>query len=135
MTNSTQLSDCVVDTMAFILHLEKRKLTPWVKSIFKAAESGNITIFVPGIVMAEILYLSERKRIGLSLQDVAKYLPHFPNFREYPLDLRIVRAASEITDVKELHDRLIAATGRALNIPVMTNDPMIQSSAFVQTIW
>ena len=40
-----------------------------------------------------------------------------------------------ITDIPELHDRLIAATARIHNVELITNDPVIQASAFVRTIW
>ena len=58
-----------------------------------------------------------------------------PDFVEYPLNLRVVRAAQQITDIPELHDRLIAATAKALDTKLITNDLKIQASSFVQTIW
>lgn len=64
MTSATRLNDCVADTMAFVLQLERRRLTPLVKSIFNAAESGHSIVFIPGIVIAEILYLSEKKELN-----------------------------------------------------------------------
>ena len=43
-------------------------------------------------------------------------------------------AASEITDIHELHDRLIAATARYLDLPLITNDPVIRASEFVNIL-
>ncbi|MBE2219938.1 MAG: hypothetical protein IAF02_00270 [Anaerolineae bacterium] len=37
--------------------------------------------------------------------------------------------------VLQLHDRLIAATAKALDAKLITNDLKIQASSFVQTIW
>jgi hypothetical protein len=49
--------------------------------------------------------------------------------------LEVVRAAATIDDVPELHDRLIAGTAAWLDIPILTNDPVMMTSQHVQTIW
>jgi predicted nucleic acid-binding protein len=90
---------------------------------------------VPALVFAEILYLSERNRITLSIRDVNNYLTRYPSINEHPLDLAVVGSAGEITDVPELHDRLIAGTARLLGVALITNDPVIQASAYVRTTW
>jgi len=54
------------------------------------------------------------------------------NYRLEPLGLEILKAASEIKDISELHDRLIAATARYLNIPLITNDAVIIGSNFLK---
>jgi len=65
----------VADTMAIVLHLENRKSSANVKQIFDAADAGGQTIiYIPAIAFAEILYLSEKKRISLTLTDVQKHL-------------------------------------------------------------
>jgi len=98
-------------------------------------EAGTATIHVPAIVFAEILYLSEKKRISLTLRSVEEYIARFPNCRECPLSFGVIQTAAEILDISELHDRLIAATARARKGELITNDPIIQASAFVRTCW
>jgi len=44
------------------------------------------------------------------------------------------KPASEITDNAELHDRFIAATSRYLDLSLITNDPVICASEFVDTM-
>ncbi|MCI0699222.1 hypothetical protein L0337_45375 [candidate division KSB1 bacterium] len=66
MTSSTHASDYVADTMALVLRIEKRKLSQTVKEIFEHMESGSLTIYIPGMVFAEILYLSARHKIGIN---------------------------------------------------------------------
>ena len=39
-----------------------------------------------------------------------------------------------INDIPELHDRLIAATARYLDLPLITNDPIIRDSSFVEVL-
>lgn len=129
------MNEFVADTMAIVLHLEKRKSGKNVKQILTDAENGNAVVHVPAIVFAEILYLSEKKRIVLTLSDVGNHLFKFPNFRQQELSFEIVNAAETITDIPELHDRLIAAAAKHLGLELITNDPKIQNSAFVKTVW
>ncbi|MFQ6120855.1 MAG: PIN domain-containing protein, partial [Methanosarcinales archaeon] len=89
----------------------------------------------PAMVFAEILYLSEKQRISISLSEVADYLKKHPYYKEYPMSFAVIQSAAQITDIRELHDRLIAGTARLLNLDLITNDPIIQASAFVRTIW
>ena len=105
------------------------------KSIFEATEAGEMMVHIPGLVLAEILYLSEKKRIEASLRRVADYLERFGGYREVPLDLGVCRSAGEITDIPELHDRLIAGTARLMGLDLITNDPVILASSFVKTVW
>lgn len=80
--------------------------------------------------MVEIGYLSEKGRIDVSIQDVLKYLSDFPNYSEQPLTFEIVAKSCKITDIPELHDRLIAGTAKFLDLELITNDPLIQASTF-----
>jgi predicted nucleic acid-binding protein len=91
-------------------------LSRQVKEIFDNAESGDTIIYIPGIVFSEILYLSDH--------DVAEYLEHHLNYKEYPLNFDVIKSAARITDIRELHDRLIAGTSLFLNFPLITNDPV-----------
>ena len=59
MKNDTHGSEFVTDTMGLILRIEQRKLGPTAKGTFDSMESGNATVYVPALVFAEILYLSE----------------------------------------------------------------------------
>ena len=135
MSSFTLADEYVADTMAVVLHLENRKSSVNVRQIFDAADAGQIIIHIPAIVFAEILYLSEKKRIGLDLADVKKHLQNFSSYREIPLNLEIIEHAGQITDIPELHDRLIAATAIFLKMDLITNDQKIQSSVSVKTVW
>lgn len=85
MTNSTPTSKFVTDTMGFVLRMGHRRLSRQVKDIFDNAESGDTIIYIPGIVFSEILYISEKQRIDISIHDVAGYLERYINYKEYPL--------------------------------------------------
>lgn len=135
MTSFTLASEYATDTVGLILRIERRKLGATARSIFEAAESGSVTIHIPTLVFAEILYLAEKQRIGLSLSSVIDYLQQFPNYKQYPMSLAVIQSAADITNIPELHDRLTAGTARSLHLALITNDPAIQASLHVRTVW
>lgn len=135
MSNVTLSDEYVTDTMALVLHLENRKSSQTVGTIFKSADQGKTAIHIPAMAFAEILYLSERRRIRLDLFGVEKHLDRFPAYKVSPMTFEIVRNAGQITDIPELHDRLIAATAYTSSLQLITNDPKIQASTFINTVW
>lgn len=124
----------IADTMAVILWLEKRKMPHKAKTLFIKAEQKEVDLYVPAMVLAEIGYLAEKKKIEVTLADTIAYLSkHSILIRA--IDVDVIKSAFEITDIPELHDRLIAAAGRVHACPIITNDPKIIASKFVSTIW
>ena len=105
------------------------------KQIFQSADVGLCTLFIPAIVVAKIGYLSEKGRINLSLADLKSHTVRYAAYQFQPLTLAIIEESYKITDIPELHDRLIAGTARSLSIPLLTNDPIIRASAFLETVW
>ncbi|MCC5924433.1 MAG: PIN domain-containing protein [Crocinitomicaceae bacterium] len=66
------MNSYVTDTMALILVLEKRKMPKKVKAIYEEAQKGNVKVFIPSIVLAELAYLSEKQRIDTNISEVKK---------------------------------------------------------------
>lgn len=128
-------AEYVADTVALVLYLEKRKSGAIAKQVFDSAETAATIIHIPAMVFAEILYLSEKKRITASLTDALDLMKNSPNFKELRMNGDIISCAAQITDIPELHDRLISASARFLNLELITSDAKIQNSNFVQTVW
>lgn len=61
-------SEFATDTMGLVLRLEQRRLPQRIKQVFEAIEHGEGTLAIPAMMLAEIGYLSERRRIDTSLQ-------------------------------------------------------------------
>jgi len=135
MTSASSGNEFVSDTMALVKRIEGRSLGPAAATAFDETEAGRATILVPAMVFAEILYLSERGRVKVSLADVSDYLRRYPNCKELPMSLALVESAGPINDIPDLHDRLIAGSARNLNRPLISSDGAIQASAWVSTIW
>jgi len=129
------MNSFVIDTVALILRLEKRKLSPKVKAIFEKAENGEIEIIIPAMVLAEVGYLSERKKIETNLNEVKKYCKKHKSIAIEPITLEIVEKTFEIDDIPELHDRIIAGTALKKQFELITNDSIISNSRFIKVIW
>lgn len=104
---------------------------------FRAAEAGQVILHVPAMVLAEILYLSERGKIRATLDSVRAYLDSHQTCRIAPLSLEVIDAAERLSSIPEPHDRLIAATATAtaLQAPLITNDTAIAGSGALSVIW
>ncbi len=129
------MSKYVLDTMALVLYLENRRLPQTIKNHFFEATQNKAQLWIPAITLAEIGYLFQKGRIDTNLEAVDKLLQHYSSFQVASLTFEIVQASFQITDIPELHDRLIAGTAKHLKIPPLTNDPVIAKSSFVQTFW
>ncbi len=135
MSSYILAAEYVADTVALVLYLEKRKTGTIAGQIFDSAETAATIIYIPAMVFAEILYLSEKKRITATLTDALDLVKTSPNFRELPMNGDVIKTAAQIADIPELHDRIISASARFLNLELITNDAKIQNSNFVRTVW
>ena len=125
----------VIDTQAIIRFLNGQKvINDSIDQILKMADEGKNIIILPSVVIFEIGYLHEKKKIPIAIVDVEKIINSSVNYVEEKLSINIIKSAFEITDIPELHDKLIAGTARYLNLPLITNDPVILQSCFVECI-
>jgi len=125
----------VIDTQALIKFLNGVKvINENIDLILKKTDEGENIIIIPSVVMFEIGYLHEKKKIPISLVEVEKIINNSINYVEEKLSINIIKSAFEITDIPELHDKLIAGTARYLNLPLITNDPVILKSSFVECV-
>ena len=128
------MADYVTDTQALIkFMMGKKVINDKAHQAFLSADKGESTIIIPAVVLMEVLYLFEKHRIDIGLLQTDDLLKS-QNYQFEPLILEILKTASEIADIPELHDRLIAATARYLDIPIITNDPVIRKSEFVKIL-
>ena len=126
----------LADTMALVWYLRgHRRLGKQARRILREADQGPHTIAISGVTLMEILYLSERRRISISLENLDNLLAQSANYMVVPIGFEVVKAAAGIDDVPELHDRLIAGTAAWLGVPILTNDSVLTASQHVDTVW
>lgn len=134
------IKEYVTDTHPFVWYIEDNKrLSRAAARVFTEAETGKAIIHIPSIVFVELLFLIQRQRIPSTIIEQAFALAEQEEseIRVAPLDLAVARAVATFgpAAVPELPDRIIAATARALNLPLVTADQAIAESNLVQVIW
>jgi predicted nucleic acid-binding protein len=128
------MSSFVTDTQALVkFMLGERVINDAAHQVYLSADKGDAVIIIPAIVLMEVMYLFEKNRIIIGLFQTED-LMESQNYQFEPLSFEILKAASQIDDIPELHDRLIAATAMHLELPLITNDPVICQSSFVQVV-
>jgi predicted nucleic acid-binding protein len=124
----------VTDTQALVkFMMGKKVINERSHQAYRLADKGKNTIIIPAVVLMEVLYLFEKNRIDVGLlqtEDLFKSR----NYQFEPLSFDILKTAAGIDDIPELHDRLIAATAKYLDLPLITNDPEIRASSHVTVL-
>ena len=134
------MSEYVTDTHALVWHLSKGpKLSEAAKTVFVQADAGWHRIFVPGIVLIELVYLIEKHRLDKSLFHRAAALLNTPggSYAIAPLDVQVAQAFEDIdhTTVPDMPDRIIVATAKRMGLPLISRDRAISQVTLINVIW
>jgi PIN domain nuclease of toxin-antitoxin system len=102
-----------------------------------AAKQGN-QIGISSISFVEIVYLMEKAKIPKeSLTSLITEVGSSEGiFAEFPVTLNIANAVSRVSalQIRDMPDRIIAATALHLDLPLISRDAKIQASS-IPTIW
>ena len=134
------MSSFVTDTHALLWHLsEDPALSDAARDTFQSADMGQSDIFIPSIVLAEVVYLAERQRVPADQIDRIASLPdaHGSHYHAVALDTQVIQAMRRISRdaVPDMPDRIIAATALFLGLPLITRDERIVGSGLIQCLW
>jgi len=122
----------VVDTHYLVWYIVGR-LPKKIDNLFKQVEQGQSTVFVPTIVLAEILYLIKNHKIILNYSDLIRKIEISDNIVPIPLDISILKLLPEI-DLSEIHDQIVVATAKLVNAKLITKDREIIESNIIECI-
>ena len=126
----------VTDTHPFVWYLaDDARLSSDARAAFDRADSGEATIIIPAIALAEAVYLAAKERIETKTDLIFGIVENALNYRVYPLDVTIVKKSMELQKLSEIHDKSIVATARHLGFELITKDGKIRDSGYVPTIW
>jgi PIN domain nuclease of toxin-antitoxin system len=126
----------VTDTHAIIWHLTgDPQLSTRAKRIFQRADTNQDYIVIPCIVLLEIVYLIEKRKIAINFESLLKALDRARNYKIEPLCLPIIEKSRAIQrGIKDPWDRLIAATALHLGMPLISRDRSLRKLG-LQIIW
>jgi predicted nucleic acid-binding protein len=125
----------LLDTVTLVRYLSNTgKLTGRVKKIFDEADNSQGSLCISTVSLMEILYLAEKKRINISLEEAVKKIQLSTIYSIIDLSTEIVLKAREV-NFSELHDRLILATAKYLDIPIISSDDKFKEVEGIEVIW
>ena len=104
-------------------------------AVFQLAETGNATVVVPAIVVAEFYYLSAKLGSPLEPSALLEALDSVNGIELSQLGRAQLERLHRFPEVPEMHDRLIAAEADAIGAPVITRDEVLTASDRVVTVW
>ena len=126
----------MVDTHALWWYLQSPdRLTPAASAVFRLAETGNATIVVPAIAVAEFYFLSVKLKQPVAPSTLLDALASVSGIELSDLGRAQLERLDQFPDIPEMHDRLIAAESAALDAPVVTRDATLSASPNVETVW
>lgn len=125
----------LTDTVTIIRHFSGTgKIGKKAKDILIGTETGKHHLYISTISLVEIMYLSEKNRIMINLGETLKLIHSSINYSIVDLKSDIIQIAEHI-HIPEIFDRLIVATAKYLDIPVLTCDKIITERRIVEVIW
>jgi PIN domain nuclease of toxin-antitoxin system len=127
--------DYLADTVTIIRHFSKSgSIGKEARSVLAGADKGKNHIYISVLSLTEIMYLSQKNRITIDLAETIKIINASDNYRIVDLTSDIVTIADKL-DFYELFDRLIIATAKFLDIPLLSPDEAIHNSKIIPVIW
>ena len=126
----------VVDTHVLWLYFKyPDRLSVAAQAVFRLAETGNADIIVPAIVIAELYFPSVKVGQPFLPSDLFEALDDVAGIEDSDLGRAQLQGLDVLTDIDEMHDRLVAAEAATLDAPVITRDEVLTRSKHVRTIW
>ncbi len=126
----------VVDTHALWWYLNSpRRLSAAATAVFRLAETGNATIVVPAIVVAELYFLSVKLGQIVAPSRLLSLLTSVDGIEFSDLGRAQLERLDGFPEIPEMHDRLIATEAGARDAPVLTRDATLTASPQLETVW
>lgn len=126
----------VTDSHSLIWYLtEDNRLGKNASSIFTKADKGEEVIIVPTIVLAEIIYICEKKKVDIEIKQIISKIKDSLNYIIYNLNIEILEEVITLKEISEMHDRILVTTTKLLDAVLITKDREIMKSKIVRTVW
>lgn len=114
----------------FWLFTSDKRISDKAKSEFRAAKQ----IFIPTIVLLELLYLLNKKKLNDQFPKILDQLKAEGRINFISLDMAIVENMPRDDLRLEIHDSAIVTSAQILDLPILTKDRVIRK-VYKNTIW
>lgn len=124
-----------VDTHVLIWYIDKTlnsKLSDEALRALQQAERNSI-LYIPIIVLMEILYLIEKGKVNLSFTGLMNRIENSSNYEIVPFNTELLLIVKDLQKL-EVHDRLILATAQLKKTPLISKDKELRNTG-LDIIW
>jgi len=126
----------VVDAHGLIWFIaENHTLSKRASQILEEAEKAEVEVLIPTIVLAEITYIAQKKKVKITVNEVLERIQEGDGFIVVPFDFPIFQIVLKLPEDWEIHDRIIAATARYYGAQLITKDETLRKSSKIETVW
>ena len=122
----------LLDTVAIVRYFTNSKNIG--KKALEILNNDENQFYVPVMALIEIMYLAERNRIEITFEETIEQIETRHNCQILNITPQIVLEAKGV-EFPELHDRLILATAKLLDIPVISSDTHFPGVESITAIW
>ena len=125
----------LLDTVAIVRHFSGQgKIGKKAAHILETLDETDNLLIISIISLMEIMYLAEKNRIDINLQETLDMIELSAKYTIVDLTPKILTVAETI-DFHELHDRLILATAKWLEIKIISSDSKFSQVEGIEVIW
>jgi PIN domain nuclease of toxin-antitoxin system len=125
----------LLDTVTVVRHFSgKGKIGSAAAQILNAIEERDDLLVISVVSLMEIMYLAERHRISINLRETLAQIDTSSKYTIINLIPEILQVAETI-NFPDLHDRLILATAKWLDVPVISSDGAFKTVPGIEVIW
>ncbi len=98
----------LVDThvLAWFISIDKR-LSKLVEQILSQAESGEVQILVPTLVLAELMHIAERGKVKVTVGELLQKINQGDGFMIVAFDFPIFKSMLDLPKELDIRDRII----------------------------
>lgn len=126
----------IADAHAWLWYLsEDDRLGDKAEEVFESADNGDEVIVLPGIAVAESVYVTESHGYDIEMQEIVQDLKYSTNYRLKPLNHGIISELVQDDRELSIHDKLIVLTAEQLDADIISRDKEIDSHSEQKVIW
>jgi PIN domain nuclease of toxin-antitoxin system len=124
----------VTDTHGLLWFLAgSTRLSEKARQVFREAQAGQATIYVPVITVAEMIWVVKAGRLQTDLNKLLATVR--AHYTVIPLAIDDVIQLPMLPDNLEMHDQMIVWETMKHNATLITRDETIRAANVVKTLW
>lgn len=126
----------IADTHSLLWYFARPdRLGNQARLVFDEVANGTANLFIPAIVVAELIFTVENKPIQANIDEILQGLVSSPNITLLDLTVKTTMRLQTLTAIPEMHDRLIVADAIEHQATLVTYDKAITNSELVTVVW